>query len=375
MKIPRIHEDLKKLIKKNKVLLIYGPRRVGKTTLLTDFLKRSKLKYKLDSGENILTQEVLSSQNFKKITDYCRGYELLAIDEAHKIPNIGMGLKIIVDHIPQIAVIATGSSSFELAGQIGEPLVGRERTLMMYPISNIELLRYHNQYELVNKLPELLVYGSYPQILTTEDKAEKTQLLNEIVQAYLLKDILELEKVKGSKVLLDLLRLVAFQVGSEVSLTELGTQLALDYKTVARYLDLFEKSFILFNLRGYSRSLRQEVTKKSKYYFYDNGVMNAIISNFNQIEIRNDIGMLWENFLVAERIKKLTYTPIYANTYFWRMWNQKEIDWIEEREGKLFGYEFKYTGNIAKHKAAFMELYPESTVSVINKENYLDFIT
>ena len=189
-----------------------------------------------------------------------------------------------------------------------------------------------------------------------------------------MKDILEFEKVKGSKVLQDLLRLIAYQVGSEISFLELGTRLGLDYKTVARYLDLFEKSFILFNLRGYSRNLRKEITKKSKYYFYDNGILNAVISNFNEIEIRNDIGQLWENFIVAERLKKMAYKPVYANTYFWRTWDQKEIDWVEEREGRLFGFEFKYSSSEAKHKKAFMETYSDSNVDVVNKDNYLDFV-
>ena len=192
--------------------------------------------------------------------------------------------------------------------------------------------------------------------------------------SYLFKDILELERIKGAKVLLDLLRLLAFQVGSEVSLTEIGSKLGLDYKTVGRYIDLLEKSFVLFNLRGYSRNLRQEITKKSKYYFYDNGILNAIISNFNSIEIRNDVGTLWENFLVSERIKQITYQPIYTNTYFWRTWEGKEFDWVEEREGKLFAFEFKYTKTVSKNAHSFLATYPDSEVTVVNKSNWLEFV-
>ncbi|MEW6066942.1 MAG: ATP-binding protein [Nitrospirota bacterium] len=375
MKIPRIYQDLNKYLKPNKVLIIYGPRQVGKTTLLENFLAKTNLKYKLDSGDNIQTQHILGSQNFNIILEYAQGYELVAIDEAQRIKNIGLGLKIIVDQMPGIKVIATGSSSFELSGQVGEPLTGRKITLTLYPVSQIELNNLYNPYEIKSKLEEWLIFGGYPEVVAAADKTEKIRLLEEIVHAYLLKDILSLERVKNSKVLLDLLRLLAFQVGSEVSLTELARQIGIDYKTVARYLDLFEKSFVIYNLRGFSRNLRKEITKKSKYYFYDNGVRNAIISNFNKLELRNDTGMLWENFLFIERLKKRTYQDIYANNYFWRTWDQKEIDLIEEREGKLFGYEFKWGKKSLKPPKEWSEAYPDSEFAIISQENYMEFIT
>jgi len=374
MKIPRIYQDLNKYLKPNKALIIYGPRQVGKTTLLQDFLAATKLRYKLDSGDNIQTQHILGSQDFNLILEYAQGYELLAIDEAQRIKNIGLGLKIIVDQMPGIKVIATGSSSFELSGQVGEPLTGRKTTLTLYPVSQIELSNLYNPYEIKNKLEEWLIFGGYPEVVAAEDKAERIKLLEEIVQAYLLKDILNLEKVKSAKMLLDLLRLLAFQVGSEVSLTELARQIGIDYKTVARYLDLFEKSFVIYNLRGFSRNLRKEITKKSKYYFYDNGVRNAVISNFNKLELRNDAGMLWENFLFIERLKKRAYQSIYANNYFWRTWDQKEIDLVEEREGKLFGYEFKWGKKSLKPPKEWAEAYPDSEFAIISQENYLEFI-
>jgi uncharacterized protein len=374
MKIPRIY-SLKKNLKPNQVLVIYGPRRVGKTTLLMDFLSKTNLKYKLDSGDSIKVQQVLSSQDFEKIFDHVEGYELVAIDEAQYIPNISMGLKIMVDQIKGIKIIATGSSSFQLSGQIGEPLTGRKKTLILYPVSQIELLKIKNSSELRNELANYLIYGSYPSVVSTGSKQGKRDKLEEVVNSYLLQDILALEKVKGSKVLLDLLRLIAFQIGSEVSLSELGTQVGLDTKTVARYLDLFEKSFVLYNLRGYSRNLRSEIVKKSKYYFYDNGIRNAVISNFNSLELRDDIGRLWENFLVAERLKKQTYNKIYANNFFWRTWQGQEIDWIEEREGKLFGFEFKYKAEKYKIPKLFLKTYPEGTVKLVNKNNYLKFIS
>lgn len=375
MKIPRIYLDLNKYLRPNKALVIYGPRQVGKTTLLQDFLAATKLKYKLDSGDNIQTQHILGSQDFNLIREYAQGYELVAIDEAQRIKNIGLGLKIIVDQMPGIKVIATGSSSFELSGQIGEPLTGRKITLALYPVSQIELSSLFNTYEIKSKLEEWLIFGGYPEVVAAGDKTEKIRLLEEIVQAYLLKDILSMEKVKSAKILLDLLRLLAFQIGSEVSLTELARQIGIDYKTVARYLDLFEKSFVIYNLRGFSRNLRKEITKKSKYYFYDNGVRNAIISNFNNLELRNDAGMLWENFLFIERLKKRAYQDIYANNYFWRTWDQKEIDLVEEREGKLFGYEFKWGKKTLKLPKEWAEAYPDSEFAIISQENYLEFIT
>ena len=375
MKIPRYYKDLTPYIRPNKALIIFGSRQAGKTTLLKDYLdeQKGKIKYKLESGDDIIVQEAIGSRDFAKIKKYGKGYELIAIDEAQKIKNVGWGLKIMVDEIPGIKIIATGSSSFELAGQIGEPLTGRKINLTLYPVSQMELKNLYNNYELESRLEEFMVYGSYPEVVANEDVDEKRRILNEIVGSYLLKDVLEMEKVKGSKILLDLLRLLAFQIGNEVSLSELGRQLGLDYKTVARYLDLFEKSFIVYNLRGFSRNLRKEITKKSKYYFLDNGVRNAIIANFNPLNLRDDVGKLWENFIFTEMIKSGSYKNRYANRYFWRTWDQKEIDYIEEREGKLFAYEFKWKDKVKPPKE-FLETYSNAEFKTINKENYLDFI-
>lgn len=372
--LPRFYGNINDYLEPGKVLVIYGPRQVGKTTLLQNYLSKTSLKYKLDSGDNIATQQVLSSQDFNKILEYLSGYELFALDEASHIPNVGFALKIIVDQNPKLRVIATGSSSFELAGQVGEPLTGRKQTLILYPFSQIELGKLHNSFELKEKISDWLIFGGYPEVVSSAGKERKITVLNEIANSYLLKDILTLEKVKGSKLLLDLLRLLSFQVGNEVSLTELGGQLGLDYKTVARYLDLFEKSFVLFNLRGYARNLRKEVTKKSKYYFYDNGIRNAIISNYNDLDLRDDIGKLWENFLVSERLKAQSYKKIYANNYFWRTWDKKEIDWVEEREGKLFGYEFKWQKEKIKAPKDWLETYTNSSFEIITKDNYLEFV-
>ena len=374
MLIPRHYDNLDHFIKPNKVLVIFGSRQVGKTTLIRQYLTKTKFQYKLDSGDDLRVHEILGTQEFQKIIEYLSSYDLYVIDEAQRIPFIGQSLKIIVDQVPNIKVIATGSSSFELSGQIGEPLTGRKTTLILYPVSQIEIRNIFNKSELGERLPQFLVYGSYPAVLTVKAKQEKIELLEEIVHSYLLKDILEIEKVKGSKVLLDLLRLIAFQIGSEVSLTELGGQLGIDYKTVARYLDLLEKSFVLYNLRGFSSNLRKEIAKKSKYYFYDNGIRNAVISNFNSLDLRDDIGKLWENFMVSERLKTQKYKNIYANNYFWRTIDKKEVDWVEESEGKLCGYEFKYQKEDKKNIAAFKKMFPDAMIKTINKDNYLDFL-
>jgi hypothetical protein len=372
----RIYEPLDQFIKPNKVLLIYGPRRVGKTTLLQHALSQTTYRYKLDSGDNLLTQQVLSSQDFSLILNYVEGYELIAIDEAQNIPNIGMGLKIIVDQVPGIRVIATGSSSFELAGQVGEPLTGRKQTLVLYPISQTELRQSLNRFELSQNLSNYLIFGTYPEVLMASSRTERINVITEISSSYLLKDILSFDRVRSSRTLLDLLKLIAFQLGNEVSLNELATQLGVDIRTVQRYLDLLEKSFVIFRLNGYSRNLRKEVTSKAKYYFWDTGIRNAIIAQFNNLDQRNDVGQLWENFIIVERMKHRAYTGISANPYFWRTYDQQEIDLVEEREGKLFGYEVKWSTNRPPQPPKlWLETYKNAEFAVVHPENYLDFVT
>ncbi|MCC7117900.1 MAG: ATP-binding protein [Anaerolineales bacterium] len=371
----RSYEPLKQHIQAGKALLIYGPRRVGKTTLLQNFLKTTQLKYKLDSGDNIRSQQILSSQDFEQILAYVEGYQLLAIDEAQNIPNIGMGVKIIVDQRPDISVILTGSSSFELAGQVGEPLTGRKQTLTLYPLAQAELLSTYNKFELKEKLPDFLIYGAYPETLQAATHKQKIEVITEISNSYLVKDILAFDRVKNSKTLLDLLKLLAFQIGSEVSLSEIGTKLGVDYKTIQRYLDLLEKAFVLVRLGGFSRNLRNEITNKAKYYFMDLGIRNSLIAQFNNLSQRNDVGPLWENFVFIERLKHRTYQSIHANAYFWRTYNQQEIDLIEERDGTLHGYEMKWsTAKTAAAPQQWSEAYTNSSYEIISPENYQKFI-
>ncbi len=372
--IYRFFQNLDKYLLPNKALLIFGPRQVGKTTLMQHFFSSSDLKVKMVTGDDITIHQVIGSQSLKIIKSFCEGYDIIAIDEAQKIPNIGIGIKLMVDNILGIKVIATGSSSFELAGQTGEPLTGRNTTLMLYPIAQMELLHQMNKYELSEKLDEFLVYGSYPAVLTANTSSQKTSILNELVGSYLFKDVLEFERIKSPQLLLDLLRLLAFQIGNEVSINELSQNLKIDNKTVKRYIELLEKAFIILKLGGYSSNLRKEISKKSKYYFYDTGIRNAVIANFNKLNIRNDKGQLWENFLVIERMKKQSYNPLYANNFFWRTWSGKEVDFVEEREGKLFGYEFKWVRKKTKAPKLWLDTYAEASWEVIDTENYMEFI-
>jgi hypothetical protein len=371
--IDREYGDLKKLLKKGKVTVVYGPRRVGKTTIIQEFIKKTKLKCRFDSGDNIETRNVFSSQSLEKISKYVEGYELIAIDEAQRIPNVGLGLKILVDNFPNLFVVITGSASLNLSYKVGEPLVGRMYTYRLYPLWVGELGKSKTPYELSKDLEERMIYGSYPEVLNAKTQDEKIKVLQENVNSYLFKEIIEIEQIGNTKLLLDLLKLIAFQVGNEVSLTELGGNLGIDRKTVRRYLDLFEQSFVLYNLRGYSRNLRKEVTKKGKYYFWDNGVRNAVINNFNKLDTRDDTGALWENYLVAERLKKQEYKKIYSNNYFWRTWEGQEVDWVEERDGMVYGFEFKWKKTKITPPSLWKEAYSNSTFELVNEENYLEF--
>lgn len=374
--INRYYNDLNVYIKPNHVLIIFGPRQVGKTTLLKSFLSQTTLKYKLDSGDNIRTQNLLGSQDFDKILGYAQGYDLIVIDEAQQIPNIGMALKILVDHVPGLSIIATGSSSFDLAQSVGEPLTGRKSTLTLYPVAQLELLSMYNRHELQERLEDFLIFGGYPEIVSTQNRQEKISMLTELVDSYLLRDVLSLEKIKKSETLLNLVKLLAFQIGQLISHNELATQLGIDSKTVARYLDLLEKSFVICKLGGLSNNLRNEVTGKHKYYFLDLGVRNAVTAQFNPLSMRNDVGQLWENFVFIERLKNTTYKGFYGSRYFWRTYQGQEVDFIEEIELQHAAFEAKWS--IKKKVSApsdWQASYPQSSFTVITPDNYLDYVT
>jgi hypothetical protein len=377
MKIQRlILPKIKQKIQAGKLLILYGPRRVGKTYLLKVLEKELGKKEKILflNGEKRIVQDELSSGNPEKISQYIGNIDLLIVDEAQKIPEVGSSLKLIVDSFPRLKIIASGSASFELAQKVGEPLTGRKKTVNLYPISAKEIIDTKGMPFYYDTLEQNLIFGGYPELFSLTDNVSKEEYLGELADAYLLKDILELEKVKDAKKIRDLLTLLAFQIGQEVSLTELGNSLDLSKNTVYRYLDLLEKAFVILNVRGFSRNLRKEVTKSSRYYFYDNGIRNAIINNFNSLDLRDDAGMLWENYIVMERIKKQKYSKIMSNNYFWRTYDKKEIDWVEERSGKLYGYEIKWGKKIVKAPKDWSETYKNSSFEVINKENHLKFI-
>jgi uncharacterized protein len=367
--------SIHRLVRKGRVLLLYGARRVGKTTLLKEFLSSVKLRYRLESGDNVRVQELLSSHDFQRIFDFVDGYQLLAIDEAQQIPGIGQALKILVDQRPNLLIVATGSSSFELAQRTGEPLTGRKRTAILYPLSARELLPRWNRYELEERLEELLLFGTYPEIVVARSRRAKRELLNELVDSYLLKDVLSLERVKASRPILDLLRLLALQTGNLVSFNELATQVRLDVKTVARYVDILEKAFVIFRLGGYGRNLRKEITAKAKYYFYDTGVRNAIISQFGPLSDRLDVGALFENFVIMERLKSNAYASRETEIYFWRTYDGQEVDLVESQKGRLHGFEIKWSPRgSARPPHAWKTAYAKSIYKLVTPQNVLDFL-
>ncbi len=360
-----------------KVVVLYGARQVGKTTLARKFMDLTSYRTHFINADELLYREILSSQNLQQLSQMIGDAELLIIDEAQRIPDIGLSLKLIVDNYPDLRVIATGSASFELANRISEPLTGRKLTYTLFPVSFNELEKSFGRIVTLNQLDRWLIWGGYPEIVCTEDLTLRERLMGELISSYLYRDILEMEDIRHASKLMDLLRLLAFQIGSEVSISELASSLASDFRTIQRYLDLLEKVFVIFRVGGLSRNLRKEIIKNSRYYFYDNGVRNSLIQNFNPLKFRNDIGQLWENFLMVERMKVNQILSRSVNTYFWRTYDQKEIDYIEERQGKLFGYEFKYQHGIIRKatRQEFFSAYPDSELHVITRENFEDFIT
>ena len=299
----------------------------------------------------------------------------LIIDEAQKINNIGTALKLLLDHFSDKYVIVTGSSSFDLANSTEEPLTGRKNVITLYPIALKELNQTTTPYEIDKKIEDLLIYGSYPEVVTSKETGEKENRITEIKNSYLIKDILEFQKLKRPGLILDLLKLIAFQIGNQVSTVELGKQLGLDKKTVQRYLDLLEKSFVLIPLGGFSRNLRKEVSKMRMYYFMDLGIRNAVIANFNSLNLRNDVGQLWENFMLIERMKRNEYRRRSVNYYYWRTYDQNEIDLVEEHGGSLKGFEFKWnsTRKINPPKE-WLNTYENAEFDIISSENYQDFV-
>ncbi|MFC1522958.1 ATP-binding protein [Elusimicrobiota bacterium] len=370
-----IDKQILKQLKPGKVVTLLGARRTGKTVLMEKLRQTiSDKRIVLVDGENLDVAEALSSQRAHILKRFVDGYDMLFIDEAQAIPNIGKNLKLLIDTVPGISVFITGSSSMDLRGQVGEPLTGRGYFPHLYPLAQLELSKTEDYLQTKERLEEKLIYGLYPQVFTAATHDDKRQELIAIRDTYLLKDILKMDNLKDSLFVFNLLRLISFQIGNDVSYSELAMHLNVNKKTVMRYLELLEKSYILFSLPGFSRNLRKEYTKTPRYYFRDNGIRNVVISNFNSLNLRDDVGRLWENYCISERIKKMEYTQTPSNRYFWRTYDQKEIDFIEEREGKLYGFEFKWSKQKPKPPKDFLNTYRNSEYSLIHRENYLDFV-
>jgi predicted AAA+ superfamily ATPase len=361
-----------------KVVVIYGARQVGKTTLVNKILEEINEEYMYITGESADTRKWMSSESITTLKKNIGDSKFLIIDEAQMIDEIGRNLKLIVDHIPDLKIIATGSSSFELANQVGEPLVGRKWQFNLYPIAQLELDKYENNLETKKTLGDRLIYGAYPEALLADGSQNKEDVLESIIDGDLYKDILAFAGIKKADKIHIILQKLAFQIGKEVSLNEIGESVGLDSRTVESYIDVLEKVFIIKRVTGFSRNLRKEITKTSRYYFYDNGIRNAIIGNFNTLDVRSadDLGQLWENYLFMERLKKNKYKKTRAKMYFWRTWDQKEIDIVEDRGGKLYGYELKW--NPKKQPKApkdWLGTYDNASYEVVNRDNYLEFVT
>jgi predicted AAA+ superfamily ATPase len=356
-----------------KVVMLYGPRQAGKTTLSKQVIQEMDLKTLMVNADQSKYLEVLSSRDLGKLRSLVAGYELLFIDEGQRIPEIGINLKILHDELPELKILVTGSSSFLLSGRVSESLAGRKKIYTLLPVSMQELGGINNAFELNDQLEDRLIFGSYPEVINIVNSSAREEYLHDISSSFIFKDILELEMIKYPLKIRDLLRLLAYQTGSQVSIHELGNKLGLNRDTVERYLFLLEQSFVIFKLPAFSHNPRKEISKSQKYYFYDTGIRNILIGNMKPLSERNDTGALWENFIIAERRKYLLYNQKNANGYFWRTYAGTEIDYVEERMTDFFAYEIKSGRSKKRIPVSWSEGYG-SNYQIINRENYLDFI-
>ena len=357
-----------------KAIILLGARQVGKTTLLKKIIQEQHVEALYLNCDEPQTVAALTNCNLKELQMIVGANKFVVIDEAQKVNNIGLTLKLIVDNMPDVQVIATGSSAFELRNCLNEPLTGRKYEYQMFPISSKEIYQSSGYLDLKGLLETRLIYGSYPDILNHANDAR--ELLRMLTDSYLYKDILATDNLRKPDVLDKLLRALAFQVGSEVSYNELAQTVGTDSKTVERYIELLEKCYIIFRLHGLSRNLRNELKKAKKIYFYDNGVRNAVIQQFASLELRNDAGALWENFFISERVKRNHYQQDYCNTFFWRTKSQLEIDYIEEQNGQMTVFEMKWNPKKASTSIpdVFLKAYNVKETVIITPDNYLDYL-
>ena len=357
---------------KGKIIILYGPRQVGKTTLVKEIANKHGSKNSYINCESIDNKVALEDHNPERLKKFLGDGNFFILDEAQKVKNIGTTLKLLIDTYPDIQIIATGSSSFDLSNKINEPLTGRALEFILYPLSYQEISLTSGARDAKASLPHLLRFGAYPALFGTSDE-EATTLLQTIASQYLYKDLFDFEDIRKPDLLLKLLQLLSFQVGSEVSIHEIATKLEVSTKIVSRYIDLLEKAFVIFRLTPLSRNPRNEIGKKQKIYFYDLGIRNSLIQRLVPLDIRDDVGALWENFCIVERKKKNQYALRYTNQYFWRSLSGKEVDYVEESEGKIHGYEFKWSASTYKIPALFIDTY-KADVTIITKDSFEDFV-
>ena len=375
MEIDRIALELiNKKLQPNKVVVLSGARRVGKTILIEKVIENLNEKYLFLNGDDVESHNLLESQSTANFNRLLGDTRFLIIDEAQEIPNIGKKLKLMVDTIPDLKVLVTGSSAFEINNQIGEPLVGRMKTINLYPIAQIEFSKTENYLETKSNLEDRLIFGSYPELSKMVNREDKISYLKEIVNTQLLRDIFAFEGIKKRDKIIALLQIIAFRTGSEISLESIGRDLQISKNTVEKYLDLFSKVFIIYSVSGFSKNRDNEITKMKKWYFVDNGIRNAIIISFNPLNMREDVGKLWENYLNSERIKKLSYQENDVFDYFWRTHTKQEIDRLEIKNEQIAAFEYKYGKSKSKIPTEFAKSYQDATFEIINQDNYLEYI-
>jgi len=370
-----VEEKIIQYLKPNKAVVLLGARRVGKTKLIQRIIELMNEPHLFLNGDDQDTHTLLATQSKSNYERLLGNIRFLVIDEAQEIPSIGSKLKLMVDTIEGIKIIVTGSSALDLNDNVGEPLVGRKMTFHLFPLSQEELSKQENYLQTTQQLSNRLVFGTYPELEFLPTNNEKINYLKEQVNSYLVKDVLAYEGIQKREKIVSLLRIIAYRIGSEISVESIGNELGISKNTVDKYLDLLSKVFIIHRVSGFTRNLDNEITKKAKWYFYDNGIRNALISNFNSLEVREDQGQLWENYLIYERLKKQSYAMDYGSHYFWRTHSRQEIDWIEEKDGALQAYEFKWAmQGKAKVPQAWIKGYPDASFEVVDRTNYMDFI-
>lgn len=368
-----ISNIIKQKFFRGKAIIVVGPRQVGKTTLLkmlaTEY-DRKALVWNCDEPD---VRRRLTEPTSTMLGAETAGYDIVFIDEAQRVQNIGITLKLLIDNYPDKQVVVTGSSAIELSNSINEPLTGRKYEYVLFPFSAEELLDEYGAQDESRLLERRLIYGSYPEVVNLP--GEERETLTNLVSSYLYKDIFSFQDVRKPEIIEQLLQALALQIGSEVSFSELGRLLGLNSITIQRYIDLLEKSYVVFHLRSFSRNVRSELKKSRKIYFYDNGVRNALLGDYKPLDLRNDIGGLWENYLISERMKHNAYNAFYGKSYFWRTQQQQEVDYIEDYDGVLHTYEFKWSSTKQPRLTeTFAKNYPDHTFTVVNPDNYQDFV-